>query len=162
MKSKGATPILLDVVQERLDFARSCGIEHTVLGGDDLPERLKAITGGLLPQAMLECTGSPAVIGAMTEYVCHGARIALVGWPKGPVTVNTVRCIQKELDLKPSRNSNAQFPTALKLIAEGKIPTRKIITRVVRAEEAKQTMLDMMAHPGDYMKVVVRLDHMED
>lgn len=162
VKSKGATPILLDVVQERLDFARSCGIEHTVLGGDDLPERLKAITGGLLPQAMLECTGSPAVIGAMTEYVCHGARIALVGWPKGPVTVNTVRCIQKELDLKPSRNSNAQFPTALKLIAEGKIPTRKIITRVVRAEEAKQTMLDMMAHPGDYMKVVVRLDHMED
>ena len=158
VKSKGATPILVDIVDARLEFARECGIDHTFNSSTgDLIEYLKAQTNGLLPQAMIDCTGSPAILAAMHDYVCHGGRIALVGWPKGPVTVNTVRCIQKELDLCPSRNSNKQFPTALSLIADNQIPTEKIITKVVSLEETMDVMLDMMANPGDYMKVVVKI-----
>ena len=158
VKSKGATPILVDIVDDRLHFAQECGIEKTFNStSGDLVEYLKEVTGGLLPQAMIDCTGSPAILGAMHDYVCHGGRIAMVGWPKGPVTINTVRCTQKELDLCPSRNSNKQFPTALSLIAGGKIPTRKIITKVVELEDTEKVMLDMMAHPDHYMKVVVKL-----
>lgn len=158
VKSKGATPILVDLVDERLAFARECGIEYTINSGKvDLPARLREIVGDGLPQAMLECTGAPPILLAMHDYVDYGGRIATVGWPKGPVSLNTVRCQQKELDLYFSRNSNKQFPTALSLIAEGKIPTRKLITRVVSMEETRDVMLDMMAHPGNYMKVIVKL-----
>lgn len=157
VKSRGATPILADIVDDRLQFARECGIEYTFnSAAGDVLAYLHEVTG-TMPQAMLECTGSPVILAAMHDYVRHGGRIALVGWPKGPVTVNTVRCIQKELDLCPSRNSNKQFPTALALIASGQIPTRKIITRLVELEETEAVMLDMMAHPGEYMKVVVKL-----
>ena len=157
VKSRGAEPILVDVVEDRLRFARQCGIDRTFnSAGGDLSAYLQETAGGL-PQAMLDCTGSPAILAAMHDYVCHGGRIALVGWPKGPVTVNTVRCIQKELDIHPSRNSNKQFPAALSLIASGAVPARKIITKVVGLEEVEAVMLDMTAHPGDYMKVVVRL-----
>lgn len=157
VKSRGAEPILVDVVEDRLAFARECGIARTFNSAEgDLVSYLNEAAGGA-PQAMLECTGSPVILAAMHDYVRHGGRIALVGWPKGPVTVNTVRCIQKELDIHPSRNSNKQFPTALSLIASGAVPTRKIITKVVSLEETEATMLDMMAHPGNYMKVVVKL-----
>ncbi len=157
VKGKGATPILVDVVEDRLSFARECGIEHTFNSAQgDLVAYLQEVTASL-PQAMLECTGSPVILGAMHDYVRHGGRIALVGWPKGPVTVNTVRCLQKELDICPSRNSNKQFPAAIELIAGGQIPTRKIITRVVELEETESVMQDMMANAGKYMKVVVKL-----
>lgn len=157
VKSRGAKPILVDVVEDRLRFAQECGITHTFNSGKgDISVRLKEIAGDM-PSAMLDCTGSPVVLATMHDYVRHGGRIALVGWPKGPVTVNTVRCIQKELDIHPSRNSNKQFPAALSLIASGAVPTRKIITKVIEMKETEAVMLDMMAHPGNYMKVVVKL-----
>lgn len=157
VKSRGAEPILVDVVEDRLQFARACGITYTFNSAQgDLPAYLREVTGDL-PQTMLECTGSPVILAAMHDYVHHGGRIALVGWPKGPVTVNTVRCIQKELDIRPSRNSNKQFPASLSLIASGQIPTRRLITKAVELADTEAVMLDMMAHPGNYIKVVVRL-----
>lgn len=157
VKSKGATPIMVDIVDDRLKFAQDCGIEHVFNSASgDVLAYLKEVSG-TMPQAMLECTGSPAILSSMHDYVRHGGRIALVGWPKGPVTVNTVRCIQKELDICPSRNSNKQFPAAISLIASGRIPAQKIITKLVNLEETETVMLDMMAHPGNYMKVVVKL-----
>lgn len=157
VRNQGAVPILVDIVEERLRFAEECGIPHvcnSALG--DVFSYLHEVTGDM-PDAMIDCTGSPAVLASMHDYVRHGGRIAMVGWPKGPVTVNTVRCIQKELDLYPSRNSNKQFPSALAQISEGRIPTEKIITRVVTMEETGDVMLDMIAHPESYMKVVVKL-----
>lgn len=157
VKSKGATPILVDIVDERLQFAQECGIAHTFnSAAGDVLAYLHDVSG-TMPQAMLECTGSPFILAEMHNYVRHGGRIALVGWPKGPVTVNTVRCIQKELDIHPSRNSNKQFPTALALLAQGAIPSDKIITKLVALEDAESVMQDMLQNPGAYMKVVVKL-----
>lgn len=157
VKSKGATPILIDIVDDRLKLARECGIEHVFNStSGDVPEYLHKVTGNL-PHAMIECTGSPAILEIMHDYVRNGGRIALVGWPKGPVTINTIRCIQKELDILPSRNSNKQFPIAASLIAEGKIPVDKIITKVVNVEDAEAVILDMIANNKNYMKVVVKM-----
>ncbi len=157
LKSQGVTPILIDIMDERLAFARECGIEYAFnsRSGDPVAY-LKEVTGDM-PHAMLECTGSPAILASMHDYVRHGGRIALVGWPKEPVIVNTVRCIQKELDICPSRNSNKQFPAAISLIASGKVDAAKLITKVVTMDEAQATLTDMLANPKDYMKVVIDL-----
>jgi threonine dehydrogenase-like Zn-dependent dehydrogenase len=43
----GAHAILLDLVQERLDFAAGLGIEYTINSGEnDAAEKMKEITGG--------------------------------------------------------------------------------------------------------------------
>ena len=93
----------------------------------------------------------------MHDYVCHGARIALVGWPHAPVLINTVRCMQKELDICPSRNSNGKFPEAIKLVNENKVPTDAIITKVIQLDEVEATIQDMIQNPSDYMKVIVQI-----
>lgn len=155
VKSLGATPILIDVLEERLAFARSCGVEHTWNSAQGDPfAYLNEVCGGL-PQALIECTGAPAILESMHDYVWHGGRIALVGWPKGPVTVNTVRCIQKELDICPSRNSNKQFPASIALLASGAIPSARIVTKRVRLDKTHETIVDMIANPRAYMKVLV-------
>lgn len=154
----GATPILIDVLQKRLDYAKELGIPYVFNSKEgDIETFLREVTDGKLPEAMIDCTGAPAILENMHNYVCHGARIALVGWPHDPVRINTVRMTQKEIDILPSRNSNAKFPEAIKLVNEGKIPTDAIITKLIKLEEVEDTIRDMIQNPSDYLKVIVEI-----
>lgn len=159
-RSYGAVPILVDMVQERLDFAKNeLGTPYVFNSArdGDLVKYLKDATNGKLPEAMIECTGAAPVLAEMHNYVCHGARIALVGWPHGLVTVNQTRIMQKELDICPSRNSCAKFPEAIKLINGRTLPIEKLITKTIELEQVELTIKDMIEHPGDYLKVVVKI-----
>ena len=154
----GATPILVDRLQARLDYAKKLGVPYifnSQNGG--VEEYLKEVTNGKLPEAMIDCTGAPPILEHMHDYVCHGGRIALVGWPHAPVAINTVRCMQKELDICPSRNSNAKFPEAIRLVHEQKVPTDAIITKLIDLDEVEATIQDMIQNPSDYMKVIVKI-----
>ncbi len=157
--SYGAEPILVDVVQERLDFARDqLGMPHVFNSRNGgVTEYLKEVTGGTMCQAMIDCTGAAPVLGNMHDYVWHGGRIALVGWPHGLVTVNQTRLMQKEIDVCPSRNSCGKFPEAIRLLQEDRLPIKKLITKTIRLEETEATIRDMMEHPGDYLKVVIQI-----
>jgi len=154
----GAIPIVVDIIQMRLDLAKECGIPYTFNSSNgNVVEYLQQITKGKLPEAMIDCTGAASILEQMHNFVCHGGRIALVGWPHEPVKINTVRCMQKELDIFPSRNSNAKFNEAINLIASNKVPVKKIITKTIELSEAEAVIKDMIANPNDYMKVVVDL-----
>ena len=154
----GAFPILIDVIQERLDYAKERGIPYIFNSKEGgIEEYLKEVTEGKLPEAMIDCTGAPVILEQMHNYVCHGARIALVGWPHNPVAINTVRKMQKEIDICPSRNSNKKFPEAIKLIHENKIPTDAFITKMIRLDEVETTIQDMIKKPSDYLKVIVEI-----
>ena len=86
---------------------------------------------------MIDCTGAPVILEQMHNYVCYGGRIALVGWPHNPVSINTVRLMQKEIDVCPSRNSNKKFPEAIELIHDDKIPTDAMITKMVKTRGSR-------------------------
>lgn len=158
-RSYGAVPIIVDMVQQRLDFAREeLGMPHVFNSREGgLEEYLLEVTGGKLCEAMIDCTGAQAVLGNMHHYVCHGGRIALIGWPHGEVTVNQTRLMQKEIDICPSRNSCGKFPEAIGLIHQGALPIHKMLTKVIELDQVEQTIQDMMVHPGDYLKVVTKI-----
>lgn len=157
--SYGATPILVDVVQQRLDFAKNeLNMPYVFNSREgDVVEYLRQVTGGAMCQALIECTGAAPIHAAMHEYVCHGGRIALVGWPHGLTTLNQTRLQQKEVDILTCRNSCAKFPEAIRLIEEDVLPIKKMITKIVSLDETADTIRDMMEHPGDYLKAIVRI-----
>lgn len=154
----GAEPIVVDVIQERLDYAKEHGVPYTLNSKEkDIEIYLKEVTNGKLPEAMIDCTGAPVILEQMHNYVCHGGRIALVGWPHNPVAINTVRLMQKEIDICPSRNSNAKFPEAIQLIHDNKIPTDAFITKMIQLDEVEETIKDMIKAPSNYLKVIVEI-----
>lgn len=154
----GAFPIVVDVIRERLEDAQKMGIPFVFNPeAGSIEDYLNEVTKGKLPEAMIDCTGAPSILEQMHNYVCHGGRIALVGWPHDPVKINTVRLMQKEIDICPSRNSNAKFPEAIRLISEKKIPAEQMITKVIDLGETENTIKDMIQSPSDYLKVIVKL-----
>jgi L-gulonate 5-dehydrogenase len=155
----GAHAILLDLVQERLDFAASLGIEYTLSSAaGDVNARIREITGGEGAQLVMECSGANSAIRSALDYVCHAGRITLTGWPKKETSLPTDLITRKEIDLRGARTSAGEFEEALSLIASRRVDMTRLLTKTVPIEQAPETIADIEKNPGSYMKVVVVLE----
>ncbi len=154
-KVYGAKPILLDVVQERLDFAGTLGIT-TVINSkkENAEEAVREITGGEMCPAVLECSGSAAAINSALELVSNSGRIAYVGLAKAPIEFNQPRVTRKELNFFGCRNSRNAFPECIDMLSEKRIDVMPMITLRHGFEELLQGFEDLVQTPEKYLKII--------
>lgn len=150
----GAEPIMIDLVKERLDFAKSLGVQYTInLREEDLVEKVSEYTNGRMAECVMEASGANSAIRATLDIVSHAGRIALTGWPKQETPIPTDMITRKEVDVRGARTSAGEFPEAIELIYHQKVDARRILTKVISIDEAPETIRDIEKNPGDYMKV---------
>jgi threonine dehydrogenase-like Zn-dependent dehydrogenase len=154
----GAHAIIIDIVQERLDFARSVGIEYVINSGcENTIEKVAEITDGQMAQLVMECTGANVCIRQTLDIVSSAGRITFTGWPKNETSLPTDVITKKEVDIRGARTSAGEFEEAIELIMSGKVDIRKILTKSVSIDEAPETIIDIEKNPGNYLKVVVNV-----
>ena len=154
-----AHAILIDLVQERLDFAKQLGIEYVInSGSEDAEARVREITGGHMAQQVMECSGANAAILSTLKLVSNAGRITLTGWPKNETPIPTDVITKKEVDIRGARTSAGEFEEAIELIYTKRVDVQKILTKTISLEEAPETVIDIEKNPGNYMKVVVNVD----
>jgi threonine dehydrogenase-like Zn-dependent dehydrogenase len=153
----GAHAILLDIVDERLQFAKKLGIEHVVnsMDKEKAIEEIRKITGGTMAQQVMECSGSNAAIRGTLDFVSNAGRITLTGWPKKETSIPTDLITKKEVDIRGARTSAGEFKEALDLINSKRVDMMQVLTKTITAKEAPATIIDIEKNPGKYMKVVV-------
>lgn len=150
----GAEPIMIDLVKERLDFAKSLGVRYTInLREEDLVEKVSEYTNGRMAECVMEASGANSAIRATLDIVSHAGRIALTGWPKQEAPIPTDMITRKEVDVRGARTSAGEFPEAIDLIYHQKVDARRILTKVISIDEAPETIRDIEKNPGNYMKV---------
>ncbi len=153
----GAEPILIDLVKERLDFAKTLGVKYTVdLNTDDLIGKIKEFTGGRLCECVMEASGANSAIRSSLDIVCHAGRVVFTGWPSRETSIPTDMITRKEIDIRGARTSAGEFEEAISLIYDHKIPMEKVVTKVVSVDEAPDIVRAIEAHPSDYLKVIVK------
>lgn len=88
-KVAGATTIIaVDIIDERLAFAKKLGATHAINSKNEDPvAKIQEITGGGAQFAM-DTTGVPQVIMSIITATTFGARIALVGVPRPGSTID--------------------------------------------------------------------------
>ena len=154
----GAHAIVIDLVQERLDFAKKVGIEYVINSGKEDPiAKVAEITGGMMAQQVMECTGANPCVRGCLDLVSNAGRITLTGWPKKETSLPTDVITKKEVDIRGARTSAGEFQEALELIATKRVDMDQILTKTVTMDEAPSTIVDIEKNPGNYMKVVVRV-----
>lgn len=154
----GAEPILIDLVEERLEYAKSLGVKYTVnLKTDNLLEKIKEYTNGRLCECVMEASGANTAIRSSLDIVCHAGRVIFTGWPRKETSIPTDMITRKEIDIRGARTSAGEFEEAVDLICSGKVDVRKILTKVVSVDEAPEVIRDIEKNPGNYLKVVVML-----
>lgn len=155
-KAYQAVPVMIDLVKERLDFARKLGIEHTIQSDiEDAKEVIKKITSGRMCELVMECSGSNEAIRQTLHYVSNAGRITLTGWPKKETPVPTDVITKKEIDIIGARTSAGEFMEAIELIHTGKVDAKSILTKLVNIHDAPKVIADIEKNPGDYLKVNV-------
>lgn len=154
----GAKPIMIDVVKERLDFAKELGVVYIIQSGvEDVKEKVLEYTNGQGAELVMECSGANAAIRSTLELVANAGRITLTGWPKVETPLPTDLITKKEVDIMGARTSANEFEEAIELLYTGKVDGRKILTKVVSMEETPNIMRDMEENTGNYMKVIVKM-----
>jgi hypothetical protein len=149
-----AIPILIDIVPERLDYARSLGIENIINpAASDAIAIIKRLTQGRMAEVVVEASGANAAIKNTLDYVSFAGRIAFTGWPNAETLLPTNIITLKEVDIRGSRTSKGEFPEALMLLAKGIIPADKIISKTLSLEEIPAAVKDLSANPGRYLKI---------
>lgn len=154
----GATPIIVDPVEERLRMAAEAGIPYTVNPVTaDAVQTIRNITAGRMAEVVVEASGNAAAIRSSVDYVAYSGRISLVGYPKGETSLPTALFTKKELDIVGARNSYRTFPDSICLIAAGEVDVSAVITKTIAFAEVPAVIQDIAARPGDYMKVIVEV-----
>ena len=153
----GAHAIIIDIVQERLDFAKKMGVEHTINSREvNAVEKVREITGEGA-QLVMECSGANILIRQSLDMVCHAGRITFPGWPKQETSLPTDMITRKEIDIRGARTSAGEFEEALELLHSGKVKLMDTVTKIISMEEAPDTIIDNEKNPGDYIKVIVKV-----
>ena len=155
----GAEPILIDLVDERLEMAKELGVKYVINSGkEDLVAKVAEYTNGRMAELVMECSGANPAVRSTLDIVANAGRITLTGWPKKETPLPTDAITRKEVDIRGARTSAREFEEAIELIHSGKVNVRALLTKVVSIADAPAAIMDIEKNPGNYMKVDVVMD----
>lgn len=154
---RGATVIAVDIDDEKLALARVMGATHVINSQtESVHDRVRAFTEGFGPDVVIEAVGSPETYVMAVDEVCFCGRVVCIGYAKSEISFQTKLFVQKELDIRGSRNAlPADFRSVIHYMRSGHCPVDQLISRVVAPEEAQAAMEAWKANPGRVFRIVV-------
>jgi len=154
---RGARVIAVDLDDHKLEIARKIGARYTINAGKEpLHELLQSITAGQGPDVVIEAVGSPATYVTAIEEVAFTGRVVYIGYAKNEVAFTTKLFVQKELDIRGSRNALPEdFRAVMNFMETGKLPLADLITKKLRPEQVAAAMEDWSQKPSAVFKLFV-------
>lgn len=155
---RGATVIAADIDDEKLELAHRLGATYTVnTKTEDAHARLQEITNGFGPDVVIEAVGSVPTYQMAINEVAFTGRVVCIGYAKSEVSFQTKYFVQKELDIRGSRNAMPEdFRAVIHYLEKGTCPTEELITKVITPEEALDTMRWWSENPGKVFRILVQ------
>ena len=154
---RGATVIAMDLDDEKLALARELGAAATVNSAtEDVHARLQQLTDGAGPDVVIEAVGAAPTYNAAINEVAFTGRVVCIGYAPADVTLPTKFFVQKELDIRGSRNALPDdFRAVIRYLRRGQCPTDRLVSAVVGTAEAPQAIAKWDAAPGKVFRILV-------
>ncbi|WP_026911011.1 zinc-dependent alcohol dehydrogenase family protein [Patulibacter minatonensis] len=137
----GAHPVVVvDVVEEKLELARELGATHAISSGDDVVERVRAVTGGG-PDHAIETVGSAGVLATAYAATRRGGVTTTVGLPhpSASLSIPAVSLTAEERTLQGSYLGSCvperDIPRFVALYRAGRLPVDRLLTHRLRPDE---------------------------
>jgi len=155
---RGATVVAADIDDEKLALAKEMGAAYTVnTMTEDVHARLQEMTGGFGPDVIIEAVGSPVTYQMAVNEVAFTGRVVCIGYAKTEVSFQTKLFVQKELDIRGSRNAQpSDFRAVIHYLERGTCPVDRLISNEVSPEEAPEAMRLWTENPGRVFRILVK------
>jgi threonine dehydrogenase-like Zn-dependent dehydrogenase len=155
---RGATVIAADIDDEKLQLACEMGASYTLnTKTDDVNTRLLEMTSGFGPDVVIEAVGSTPTYQMAVDVVAFTGRVVCIGYAKSEVSFQTKYFVQKELDIRGSRNALPQdFRAVIHYMERRTCPVDRLISSEVTPEEAQRAMDEWAAAPGRVFRILTK------
>ncbi|CAK7084450.1 MAG: putative zinc-type alcohol dehydrogenase-like protein YjmD [Bacteroides rodentium] len=154
---RGATVIAVDIDDEKLELAKRIGASHVINSRtENVHHQMLEFTRGLGADVVIEAVGSSATYVMAVDEAGFTGRVVCIGYAKSEVAFQTKFFVQKELDIRGSRNAlPTDFRAVINYMEAGACPVEELITRIVKPEKALDAMMEWAANPGRVFRILV-------
>jgi len=160
VKKMGAEKtIIIDLVEERLNFAQKLGADETVnVGKTNAVETVKQLTGGYGADVLIEAIGLPATWEQALKLVRKGGTVLEFGGcpPGTEIKLNTELLHYGEVTILGTFHATPlHFRKALNLIASRTIDTRPLVTRKMKLEDIGEAF-EILSESKSEIKIAIK------
>ena len=154
---RGATVVAVDLGTDKFEIARRAGASYTIDSrAENVRERVMKITGGYGADVVVEAVGSPATYVTAIDIVGFTGRVVCIGYSKSDVSFQTRLFVQKELDIRGSRNATPEdFRAVIGMMREGRVPVSSLVSGVATPETALDAMRKWDSEPAKVFRILV-------
>lgn len=157
-QAAGGRVLMVDIAAQRLEFARSMGLEQTLLAEGEWEPRIREAFQGELPLVVMDATGHRGSMEHCLDLAAHGGTILFLGIYNGPVGIHDPTLHKKELAVLSSRNApTSTFPQVLQQLREGRIALKPWITGRLPASRVPEAFEEALRAPGT-VKLLIDMD----
>jgi threonine dehydrogenase-like Zn-dependent dehydrogenase len=155
---RGAIVIAVDVDDEKLALAKESGAAYTINSvSEDVHARMQEITSGYGADVVIEAVGNPITYVMAVNEVGFTGRVVCIGYAKSEVNFQTKLFVQKELDIRGSRNANpSDFRAVQRYFDKNNVPMERFISGIATPETAKEAMEKWAADPAQVFRLLVK------
>jgi threonine dehydrogenase-like Zn-dependent dehydrogenase len=156
-RERGASTLLVDRVQSRLDLGIASGGEG-LLWEDraQVVEACREWSGGEGPPLAIDATGAPDPIRAAVDMASSAGRVVVVGMSGDEVPLRIGAFTEKELDLLGVSCANPEdFAEAVGFVERNGDLLEPLISRRFPLERAPEALGYAMENPSEVLKVVI-------
>ncbi|MDA3960323.1 MAG: alcohol dehydrogenase catalytic domain-containing protein [Planctomycetota bacterium] len=153
---RGARVLAIDLAADKRAQAEALGAAIGIAGDGDVVQAIRDQTQGEGATVCIEAVGAATTYRAAIEAVAFAGRVACIGYAKQDVPITTSLVVQKELDVRGSRNAlRADFDAVVAAFRAGAIDHAQLISRSVALSAAPQALAEWAAAPGSATRIHV-------
>jgi L-iditol 2-dehydrogenase len=152
---RGAARVIVVGRGHRLQKAAAMGFETVNTAAGDPVGAVRAMTGGLGVDVVLECAGVPAMVEAGLEMLRRGGRCAAVGIPTVSVEIAMQRLVLDELELVGSRASAGEMRRVIPHVEQGRMRVREMVTHRFALADYAEALATFNDRASGAIKIIV-------
>ncbi|MDP1421233.1 zinc-binding alcohol dehydrogenase family protein [Peribacillus simplex] len=155
-KLQGASVMITDLSDERLEFAKESGADIIVHAGkEDVNKRVEKWTNGEGANVVIDAVCLPMTFELSFDVVSTAGRIVVLGFDERPSAVSQLPITKKEVSVKGSRLQTDQFPKVVKLLNEGKLRHEGLVTHTFSLDDIQEAFNFVENHPEQVRKAII-------
>ena len=105
---------------------------------------------------MIEAVGVPITYQTAINEVAFTGRVVCIGYAKTEIAFHTKYFVQKEIDIRGSRNAMPEdFRAVIEYMKRGICPVDELISGIYRPEQAQQALQYWAEDPGKVFRVLI-------
>jgi threonine dehydrogenase-like Zn-dependent dehydrogenase len=154
---RGAKVIAIDIDDSKLALAKRLGASFIVNSQtENVHERLQEITGNQGPDVIVEAVGASPTYQMAINEVAFTGRVVCIGYAKTEIAFETKHFVQKELDIRGSRNAMPEdFRAVVEYLKRGTCPKEELISGIYPSDKASEAMENWQANPGQVFRILI-------